>query len=157
MRKTFVQGGSVKVFVIVGIILSIVALTVLYFAGRQATSGQVPPMFVPESSQSESKDGAKDSVDSDSDKSKDDATKEEDNSAADNQGSDAGKTDEEGGAQDANDSASSQDSGASSTETKGESATALPQSGPNDSLLQAFAALVLTFSLVAYLRSLRIN
>ena len=157
MRKTFVQGGSVKVFVIVGIILSIVALTVLYFAGRQATSGQVPPMFVPESSQSESKDGAKDSVDSDSDKSKDDATKEEDNSAADNQGSDAGKTDEEGGAQDANDSASSQDSGSSSTETKGESATALPQSGPSDGLLQAFAALVLTFSLVAYLRSLRIS
>ena len=157
MRKTFVQGGSVKVFVIVGIILSIVALAVLYFAGRQATSGQVPPMFVPESSQSDSKDGAKESVDSDSDKSKDDATKEEDKSVADDQDSDAGKTDEEGGAQDANDSASSQDSGSSSTETKGESATALPQSGPNDSLLQAFAALVLTFSLVAYLRSLRIN
>ena len=157
MRKTFVQGGSVKVFVIVGIILSIVALTVLYFAGRQATSGQVPPMFVPESSQSDSKDGAKDSVDSDSDKSRDDTTKEDDKSAADNQGSDAGKTDEKDGTQGANDSASSQDSGSSSTETKGESATALPQSGPNDSLLQAFAALVLTFSLVAYLRSLRIN
>ena len=157
MRKTFVQGGSVKVFVIVGIILSIVALAVLYFAGRQATSGQVPPMFVPESSQSDSKDEANDSVDSDSDKSRDDTTKEDDKSAADNQGSDAGKTDEKGGTQDANDSASSQDSGASSTETKGESATALPQSGPSDSLLQAFAALVLTFSLVAYLRSLRIN
>ena len=157
MRKTFVQGGSVKVFVIVGIILSIVALTVLYFAGRQATSGQVPPMFVPESSQGDSKDEAKDSVDSDSDKSKDDATKEEDKSVADDQDSDAGKTDEEGGAQEANDSASSQDSGSSSTETKGESATALPQSGPSDGLLQAFAALVLTFSLVAYLRSLRIN
>ena len=157
MRKTFVQGGSVKVFVIVGIILSIAALAVLYFAGRQAISGQVPPMFVPESSQSDSKDEAKDSVDSDSDKSKDDATKEEDKSAADDQVSDAGKTDEEGGAQDANDSASSQDSGSSSTETKGESATALPQSGPSDSLPQAFAALVLTFSLVAYLRSLRIN
>ena len=157
MRKTFVQGGSVKVFVIVGIILSIVALTVLYFAGRQATSGQVPPMFVPESSQSESKDGAKDSVDSDSDKSKDDATKEEDKSAAGNQGSDAGKTDEKVATQEANDSASSQDPSSSFTETKGESATALPQSGPSDSLLQAFAALVLTFSLVAYLRSLRIN
>ena len=157
MRKTFVQGGSVKVFVIVGVILSIVALTVLYFAGRQATSGQVPPMFVPESSQGDSKDEANDSVDSDSDKSKDDATKEEDKSVADDQDSDAGKTDEEGGAQEANDSASSQDSGSSSTETKGESATALPQSGPSDSLLQAFAALVLTFSLVAYLRSLRIN
>ena len=157
MRKTFVQGGSVKVFVIVGIILSIAALAVLYFAGRQATSGQVPPMFVPESSQSDSKDEVKDSVDSDSDKSKDDATKEEDKSVADDQDSDAGKTDEEGGAQDANDSASSQDSGSSSTETKGESATALPQSGPSDGLLQAFAALVLTFSLVAYLRSLRIN
>ena len=157
MRKTFVQGGSVKVFVIVGIILSIAALAVLYFAGRQATSGQVPPMFVPESSQGDSKDEAKDSVDSDSDKSKDDATKEEDKSVADDQDSDAGKTDEEGGAQDANDSASSQDSGSSSTETKGESATALPQSGPSDGLLQAFAALVLTFSLVAYLRSLRIS
>ena len=157
MRKTFVQGGSVKVFVIVGIILSIVALTVLYFAGRQATSGQVPPMFVPESSQSDSKDGAKDSVDSDSDKSKDDATKEEDKSAADNQGSDAGKTDEKVATQGANDSASSQDPSSSSTETKGESAPALPQSGPSDSLPQAFAALVLTFSLVAYLRSLRIN
>ena len=157
MRKTFVQGGSVKVFVIVGIILSIVALAVLYFAGRQATSGQVPPMFVPESSQSDSKDEANDSVDSDSDKSRDDTTKEDDKSAADNQGSDAGKTDEKGGTQDANDSASSQDSGASSTETKGESATALPQSGPSDSLPQAFAALVLTFSLVAYLRSLQIN
>ena len=157
MRKTFVQGGSVKVFVIVGIILSIVALTVLYFAGRQATSGQVPPMFVPESSQSESKDGAKDSVDSDSDKSKDDATKEEDKSAADNQGSDAGKTDEKVATQEANDSASSQDPSSSFTETKGESATALPQSGPSDGLLQAFAALVLTFSLVAYLRSLRIS
>ena len=156
MRKTFVQGGSVKVFVIVGIILSIAALAVLYFAGRQAISGQVPPMFVPESSQSDSKDEAKDSVDSDSDKSKD-ATKEEDKSVADDQDSDAGKTDEEGGAQYANDSASSQDSGSSSTETKGESATALPQSGPSDGLLQAFAALVLTFSLVAYLRSLRIN
>ena len=157
MRKTFVQGGSVKVFVIVGIILSIAALAVLYFAGRQAISGQVPPMFVPESSQGDSKDEAKDSVDSDSDKSKDDATKEEDKSVADDQDSDAGKTDEEGGAQDANDSASSQDSGSSSTETKGESATALPQSGPSDGLLQAFAALVLTFSLVAYLRSLRIS
>lgn len=157
MRKTFVQGGSVKVFVIVGIILSIAALAVLYFAGRQAISGQVPPMFVPESSQSDSKDEAKDSVDSDSDKSNDDAAKEEDKSAADDQGSDAGKTDEKGEAQGANDSASSQDSGSSSTETKGESATALPQSGPSDSLLQAFAALVLTFSLVAYLRSLRIN
>ena len=157
MRKTFVQGGSVKVFVIVGIILSIAALAVLYFVGRQATSGQVPPMFVPESSQSDSKDGAKDSVDSDSDKSKDDATKEEDKSVADDQDSDAGKTDEKGGTQGANDSASSQDSGSSSTETKGESATALPQSGPRNSLLQAFAALVLTFSLVAYLRSLRIN
>ena len=157
MRKTFVQGGSVKVFVIVGIILSIAALAVLYFAGRQATSGQVPPMFVPESSQGDSKDEAKDSVDSDSDKSKDDATKEEDKSVADDQDSAAGKTDEEGGAQDANDSASSQDSGSSSTETKGESATALPQSGPNDSLLQALAALVLTFSLVAYLRALRIS
>ena len=156
MRKTFVQGGSVKVFVIVGIILSIAALAVLYFAGRQAISGQVPPMFVPESSQSDSKDEAKDSVDSDSDKSKD-ATKEEDKSVADDQDSDAGKTDEEGGAQDANDSASSQDPGSSSTETKGESATALPQSGPSDGLLQAFAALVLTFSLVAYLRSLRIS
>ena len=157
MRKTFVQGGSVKVFVIVGIILSIAALAVLYFASRQAISGQVPPMFVPESSQGDPKDEAKDSVDSDSDKSKDDATKEEDKSVADDQDSDAGKTDEEGGAQDANDSASSQDSGSSSTETKGESATALPQSGPSDGLLQAFAALVLTFSLVAYLRSLRIN
>ena len=157
MRKTFVQGGSVKVFVIVGIILSIAALAVLYFAGRKAISGQVPPMFVPESSQGDSKDEAKDSVDSDSDKSKDDATKEEDKSVADDQDSDAGKTDETGGAQEANDSVSSQDSGSSSTETKGESATALPQSGPNDSLLQAFAALVLTFSLVAYLRSLRIN
>ena len=157
MRKTFVQGGSVKVFVIVGIILSIAALAVLYFAGRQATSGQVPPMFVPESSQGDSKDEAKDSVDSDSDKSKDDATKEEDKSVVDDQDSDAGKTDEEGGAQDADDSASSQDSGSSSTETKGESATALPQSGPSDGLLQAFAALVLTFSLVAYLRSLRIS
>ena len=157
MRKTFVQGGSVKVFVIVGIILSIAALAVLYFAGRQATSGQVPPMFVPESSQGDSKDEAKDSVDSDSDKSKDDATKEEDKSVADDQDSDAGKTDEEGGAHEANDSASSQDSGSSSTETKGESATALPQSGPSDGLLQAFAALVLTFSLVAYLRSLRIS
>ena len=157
MRKTFVQGGSVKVFVIVGIILSIAALAVLYFAGRQAISGQVPPMFVPESSQGDSKDEAKDSVDSDSDKSKDDATKEEDKSVADDQDSDAGKTDETGGAQEANDSVSSQDSGSSSTETKGESATALPQSGPSDGLLQAFAALVLTFSLVAYLRSLRIS
>lgn len=157
MRKTFVQGGSVKVFVIVGIILSIAALAVLYFAGRQAISGQVPPMFVPESSQGDSKDEVKDSVDSDSDKSKDDATKEEDKSTADDQGSDAGKTDETGGAQEANDSVSSQDSGSSSTETKGESATALPQSGPSDGLLQAFAALVLTFSLVAYLRSLRIS
>ena len=157
MRKTFVQGGSVKVFVIVGIILSIAALAVLYFAGRQATSGQVPPMFVPESSQSDSKDGAKDSVDSDSDKSRDDTTKEDDKSAADNQGSDAGKTDEKVATQEANDSASSQDPSSSFTETKGESATALPQSGPSDSLLQAFAALVLTFSLVAYLRSLRIS
>ena len=92
MRKTFVQGGSVKVFLIVGIILSIAALAVLYFAGRQAISGQVPPMFVPESSQGDSKDEANDSVDSDSDKSKDDATKEDDKSAADNQGSDAEKT-----------------------------------------------------------------
>ena len=157
MRKTFVQGGSVKVFVIVGIILSIAALAVLYYASRQAISGQVPPMFVPDSSQSDSKDEANDSVDSDSDKSRDDTTKEDDKSAADNQGSDAGKTDEKGVTQGANDSASSQDSGSSSTETKGESATALPQSGPSDGLLQAFAALVLTFSLVAYLRSLRIN
>ena len=75
MRKTFVQGGSVKVFVIVGIILSIAALAVLYFVGCQATSGQVPPMFVPESSQSDSKDEVKDSVDSYSDKSRDDTTK----------------------------------------------------------------------------------
>ena len=157
MRKTFVQGGSVKIFVIVGIILSIAALAVLYFAGRQAISGQVPPMFVPESSQGDSKEEAKDSVDSDSDKSKDDATKEEDKSAAGNQGSDAGKTDEKVATQEANDSASSQDPSSSFTETKGESATALPQSGPSDGLLQAFAALVLTFSLVAYLRSLRIN
>ena len=157
MRKTFVQGGSVKVFVIVGIILSIVALTVLYFAGRQATSGQVPPMFVPESSQSDSKDEANDSVDSDSDKSKDDATKEEDKSAADNQGSDAEKTNEMGETQGANDSASSQDSGSSSTANNGENVADLPKTGPSDSLLQAFAALVLTFSLVAYLRSLQIN
>ena len=59
MRKTFVQGGSVKVFAIVGVILTAIALVVLYAAGRQATSSQVPPMFVPDSSQDEQKDDKK--------------------------------------------------------------------------------------------------
>src|SRR5690606_38912888 len=50
MKSTVRQGGSVKVFIIVGVILALVALGVLYGVNRFATNDQTPPLEVPERS-----------------------------------------------------------------------------------------------------------
>ena len=142
MRKTFVQGGSVKVFVIVGVILTAIALVVLYAAGRQATSSQVPPMFVPDSSQDEQKDDKKSDT-TPSDQAKDGT--DTDNTA------DKGEetTGTAGGSQttdDGEDGVADEDS---------ERLAHLPQTGPADSAAGAIGLAMLTFSTVAYVRSLR--
>lgn len=152
MRKTFVRGGSVKVFVIMGIILSAIALAVLYFAGRQSISGQVPPMFLPESSEEGSKDSSDQAID-------------KENTAKDNSGTtkedDSTKATEESVAKDSSQSVDDSIADKSSTDTtqtadNNSNPSNLPQTGPGDGLMQALAVVALSFSAVAYVRSMRL-
>ena len=155
MRKTFVQGGSVKVFVIVGVILTAIALGVLYVAGRQATSSQVPPMFVPDSSQDEQKDDKKsDTTSSDQTKDGTDASdttgKDKDSS---NDASTGDATDTTDGSQTTGDT---EDGTSTNTADEDSQQPAdLPKTGAADGVAGAIVLAMLTFSAVAYVRSLR--
>lgn len=144
MRKTFVQGGSVKVFVIVGIILALLALTTLYFVKKNSYSQDVPPMVVPEGiadgTDSEKPEKTENQDDSTTG-GKDDETKPQDtaNGSSDAQSGDDAKSD----------STDQQSSGSDSAAT----ADSLPQTGPSDSLATMIAVIALSVSTAAYVRS----
>lgn len=141
MRKTFVQGGSVKVFVIVGVILAILALTALYFVGKNFYSDQVPPMAVPESTVDEGEEAVTD------------------------EGEGSSTTDEEASAPSSDEpvtdttDSTTEESRISSTNSQNDSATdpsgSLPQTGPSDDLATSIALVALTVSIASYIGSIR--
>lgn len=144
MKSTVRQGGSVKVFIIAGVILALVALGVLYGVNRFATNDQTPPLEVPERS---------DAVDEEAGEQSPGAS----NDTNDQQTSSDDGTDPFAPGQSPGDSSQDQpaasDSPAPSPEVASE-ASELPQTGP----AETFAALTFALiagSAVAYLRSLR--
>lgn len=140
MRKTFVQSGSVKVFVIVGVILAALALMALYFVGRNFYADQVPPMVVPESIVEQN--------DADiSDEAQNGPAIDDEGTASDSEGS---QTSDSG------------DQSAQSNTTSGEAAGSspvssdnLPQTGPSDDMATALALVALTVSTASYVGSVR--
>lgn len=140
MQKTFVQGGSVKVFVIVGVILTVLALTALYFVGKNFYGDQVPPMAVPESVNDEN-----DQVDND--QAQDGSVNDEGGATSDEQEA----ADREG---DSVPSGTSEQGGSGAVGPS-ESASDLPRTGPSDDLAASVGLVALTVSVASYIGSVR--
>lgn len=131
MNKTARQGGSVKVFIVMAIILSLIAFGALYGTRRLAMNDQTPPLAVPESSQNKPDESQKSDGES---TEKSTAPAQSDKDSKKNQ--------------------TSTNSGSSSS-TSATAGQKLPQSGPAGSFSAiAFTAMIL--SVVAYIRSLRL-
>lgn len=139
MQKTFVQGGSVKVFVIVGVILTVLALTALYFVGKNFYGEQVPPMAVPESVDDENN-----PVDNDQN---------QDGSAGDDEG--LVSSEQEGADSDSGSAPSGTADQGGGTAGSSESAGDLPRTGPGDDLVTSIGLVALTVSLASYIGSVR--
>lgn len=159
------QRGSVTLFIIVGVILTLIALGVLFGVKRLAMNDQTPPMVVstqdeskpnteeakPENNQSDKQKEDKDSSNSqNSSDNKDNTNRSEDqkdnNSVADT-GSQSNNSEGVDGGSESTESSSS-------TRSESQAGEDLPQSGPKENLA-AFALAALTMSSVAYVRSLR--
>lgn len=151
MRNVSRQGGSVKVFIIVGVILTLIALGVLYgtkhFIAGQAPITSTPSQEVeeeasqPTAESPDASDSNQQSIDSETDNS-------DEVGGSDSDTSDSSSS---GVAQDDNSSSSSQLGGESSTPS---SQSYLPQTGPAENMT-ALAVALITASGVAYVRSLR--
>lgn len=161
MRRRFVQGGSVKVFVIVGIILMALALTALYFVGKNFTSDQVPPMVVPEST-SEDIQSADDADDSDPAKTDDEESTPSPQSDDGQQSGDSSDPSASGGTSGETPPAQGQSGVSTESATNGPSLPStggapvdLPRTGPTDDLLSTLGAAAIVFSVVSYVASVR--
>ena len=152
MRNVVRQGGSVKVFVIVGVVLTLVALGVLYGLKKVSQNDQTPPLMVPgQSETAPTESGTKDSTDTSNKDTKDET---EDNAAT---------TDTDQKADGDSSTSSSSEQGGSASSGTADSATgatgseadgSLPQTGPTETFAAVTLALI-TASAVGYIRSLR--
>lgn len=149
MRSVKRQGGSVAVFMVVGVILVLVALGVIYGMKHVAMRDQTPPMIL--SGLSSGDDKSEESAESSDKPSQDDATSEESDKPAEDGGdSKAGEADgtrTEGSA--------SSGGGASDGQSSSGSAEGLPQSGPAETIASMVALSAVVASTTAYIRSLR--
>jgi cytoskeletal protein RodZ len=147
IRKMTQRSGSVKVFVIVGVILALVSLGVLFGARRLSQNDQTPPMTVPEQTEDQQSDGqvVKPSTE---DKTADDQQSSSDSG---NDAASTDATDDEAAA--STDTSNSTDS-TTQTTVPAQTDDGLPQTGPAENFAALAAALV-AFSAVAYGRSLR--
>lgn len=180
MRNIVRQGGSVAVFVIVGIILVLIALGVLYGLKQVALKDGTPPMDLPGilgGNGNESGEPNKDQVrDNDSNNNSNDqengsnqgndATTDgsADSPNSNNRGDDTvtapGDDSSAGSGGQAGDSSSGTGSGSTGngpwgTGSREGSASDLPQSGPAETAAAAVALVAITTSATAYVRSLR--
>lgn len=131
------HNGSVKVFIIFGVVLVAVTLGVLYGAGQFGKSDQVPPLTAPSDSQSTGDEaGTKDS-----DKDSDDTIK--------NQPSDDGAM--------ATDTSQDHPSTRGGQSGQGSHTEGLPATGPAEDLATGLALALLAASSVAYIRSRQYN
>lgn len=126
------HNGSVKVFIIFGVVLVAVTFGVLYGAGQFGKSDQVPPLTAPSDSHStEGETGVKDN-----DKGSGDATKDQPN----------------------NDGAIATDTPQDQPSTRGGQGShteGLPATGPTEDFVAGLALALLATSIVAYIRSPR--
>lgn len=150
--RTTRQGGSVKVFIIVGVILALIALGVLYSTKRYAMNDQTPPLVVP-SDQDGASQPAGDADKSSSDESDADTGHDED--AVSSGDSPRDQTEDKADDQSTDHSVSSPGSSSSSSRG-GHSAVSddLPQTGPEGGVAGVILALMTT-SAIYYIRSLR--
>ncbi len=138
------QGGFVKSFVVVGVILVLLTLGVLYLLKQYSVSQPIAPISEGSVKTSQANNGAK------SDQSSDEASK--------NDKKDISSRDKKQVAN--NDSGSNQagvNSGVSGTSNySGSSRYELPTTGPADTLLASSALGAITVAAVAYARSTRL-
>ncbi len=156
MKSAVRQGGSVKIFIIVGIVLVLVALGVLYGVKQFAMSDQTPPMVIP----ADIEDSEAPAEDDDVEAPAEDGDVPANEDAVDLPGGvdSSPEVDEETGATTDVDEGQTAAEGSSSqpVATPGDSRddSRLPQSGP-DQELSALALALVVASFVAYRRSLR--
>lgn len=165
MREGKRQGGSVGVFVIVGIILAVIAFGTLYGMRRVAMNDQTPPMAIDEADSN----GETEQNGSDAGESTDDGSAAQDENGSgdasqdgstdapitsqgdqDNQGTSDGAS---GGIGQDGSGTTGGTSGAGTTDAS-EFGGALPQSGPAESMSAVALALIAAAS-TAYIVSLR--
>lgn len=134
------QGGSVAVFVVVGVVLVAAALGTAYGVKHMVMRDQTPPMTLP---------GLFSSEDEPSDRPEQEADQ-----APDNQPSGSNEQPDESSPSPAsNEQGQIADSGQQNTQNSPPSG--LPQSGPAETLSSVVAIAAVTASLTAYVRSLR--
>lgn len=120
------QRGSVKVFVIVGLVLTVLAFGTLYGAKRVAMNDQTPPMNVPETTETPTETGSQVAQ----------------NNTAETTADKSGATEEQTNTQ-------------STTETTTQSAADdLPQTGPADNAV--LATVLTATAVVAFVKSRRL-
>ncbi len=134
------QRGSVKVFVIVGLVLTVLAFGTLYGAKRVAMNDQTPPMNVPETTTTATE-----------------TSTETGNQAAQNNNTEA-NTDKSGATEEQTNTQSTTEnttSRSSNTEATTQSAADdLPQTGPTDNA--ALATVLTATAVVAFVKSRRL-
>ncbi len=152
------QSGSTVVFVICAVVLSLIALGILYGVRRVAMNDQTPPMSLSNDSSLSSSDKAE------SDKSTADnaATTDSTNSSS-SETSDAANKDQASDSSSSSNSNPAPESTDSSTSSSDQSLAAgagtssssdkLPTTGPADSLLAMFGLSLMTTVGLAYIRS----
>lgn len=150
MYSSAKQGGSIKIFVIVAVILALIALGVLYGVKRVAMSDGTPPMDLPETSETDTDGDTNGSAGSDDRVTDSDTDTDVD-------------TDPSAPSQDDGDSATGGVANEDQSTGQGESAvddqsseetSELPQTGPAETFAAISLGLVAA-SAVAYIRSLR--
>lgn len=158
MRNMTRQGGSIKIFVIVGVILVLIALGVLYGAKHLMFGDKIPSEVAlnqPESSQpqgssnSEKEDAKKDDQTQQPTDNEDRKDEDRRDDAVGSDSSDSDETSLPGASTSSDDEGSTTDSDSSNSSTE-----TLPQSGPSENMA-ALALSMIAISGVAYVRSLR--
>ena len=150
------QSGSTVVFIICAIVLSLIALGVLYGVRRVAMNDQTPPMALSDNSSL-----SNNKTDSDKPKTENTAS---DNSSESSVGSDSSQ-DQKANDSSSNDSYASESAGSSTASNEqslaatssgtgtASSADKLPTTGPEDSLVAMLGLSLMTTAGLAYVRS----
>lgn len=151
MKSVVRQGGSVKIFIIAGVVLALIALGVLYGVKRLAMNDQTPPMVVPSETE-----GPQGDEDTDSGVGQSQGQSSDEGQVQDGLGQIEGSNGSvgEGGDSSSGGNESLPGDSTDSSQLDSGGVANLPQSGPSEGI-SALGLGVLVASFVAYRRSLR--